>query len=455
MGMIAMGSALGTGLFLGSGTAISVAGPGVILSFMFGSFLAIIIALAMGEMASRYPVSGGFGTLAAYYLSPYWGYLARWLYWVVSIAVTGAELVACAHYLQLWFPEFPLWAGVAIFAAIVIGVNVVSVNSFGVIEFFLSSIKVIAVLVFILLGLLLVFFGFPSTPAVGLGNLVADAGFLPFGLTGVWIAMSYVMFSFGGIELLSISAAEAQDPARSIRTAAQNTVIRLSCFYVLAVSIVVALVPWRSAASLGEDVQHSPFVLVFQQLGVPAAAIITNLIVLIAALSAANAMTYSGSRFLHSLAMDSLVPAVFAKTSSKGVPLYALAGSVTGIILTVLLAISGIADLFPLLMSVVVFSVILVWVLILVTYLAYFRRRDGQQLFNLPGGKITAWIGLFGLVIVFATVLVVERMQIAAAVGIPFVLLVSGLYLVVFRHRVSRRSIQRAIDLADAARRNK
>lgn len=450
--MIAMGSALGTGLFLGSGPAIGMAGPGVIISFAIGSAIAMTIALAMGEMASRHPVQGGFGTLAARYLAPYWGYLVRWLYWIVTVGVTAVELVACATYLGFWFPQLDLWVGIVIFAALIIGVNVVSVRSFGIIEFWLSSIKVLAVLVFIVIGVLLVAVGLPSTPASGFANWTNDGGFLPFGFAGVWTAMSIVMFSFGGIEMLSISAAEAKDPARSIRTAAQSTVIRLSFFYVVAIAIVVALVPWQQAAGSGEELAKSPFVMVFSQIGVPAAASVTNFIVLVTAVSAANANVYAGSRFLHSLAVDHLAPRLLESTTRQGVPLFGIAAHALGIIATVVLAVSGVGGIFPLLMSVVIFSAVIVWVLILVTYVRYHRTRDGLELFRMPGGILTAGLGLVGLLFVFSTVLAVERMQIAAAVGVPFVAIVSLAYALVFRHRISVPAINESFAEADHAR---
>src|SRR5699024_2138563 len=177
MAMIAMGSALGTGLFLGSGEAIGIAGPAVILPFAIGSLIAATTALAMGEVASRQPGRGGCGATAARFLSPFWGYLSRWLYWIVTVCVTGAELVACAAYLAYWVPAIPIWAGILIFAAVIIAINLSSVGSFGVIEFFLSSIKVIAVFVFILVGAVLVFVGLPSQPAAGIVELTADGGF--------------------------------------------------------------------------------------------------------------------------------------------------------------------------------------------------------------------------------------------------------------------------------------
>ncbi|WP_114853899.1 amino acid permease [Brachybacterium sp. YJGR34] len=452
MAMIAMGSALGTGLFLGSGEAIGIAGPAVIVSFALGAMIAATIALAMGEMASRHPVRGGFGTLAARYLSPYWGYLSRWLYWIVTVCVTGAELVACAAYLAYWFPAVPLWAGILLFAVVIAAINVTSVRSFGVIEFFLSSIKVIAVFVFILVGALLVIFGLPGQPAAGFGEMVADGGFAPMGWAAVWVALSVVMFSFGGIELLSITAAEAKDPARSIRTAARTTIVRLSFFYVLSIGVVLCLVPWREAASTGEDVATSPFVMVFDRVGIPGAAHITNLLVLIAALSAANANLYAGSRILHSLASDGLAPRIAAYTTARKVPVAGIALSSVGLLGAAILAFSGVGGVFGYMMSLVVFSVILVWVLILVTYIAFRRRGDTGATFRMPGGSVTAGVGLIGLLSVLATVTVSSSMQIAAMVGVPAVLLATLLYVVVLRHRIDPRHIEEAFEEAEEMR---
>ncbi len=452
MAMIAMGSALGTGLFLGSGAAMSLAGPAVIVSFAVGSAIAMVIAFAMGEMASRYPVRGGFGTLASRFLSPFWGYLVRWLYWIVTVGVTAAELVACTQYIRYWVPELPLWLGIVGFAALVFTVNVASVGSFGVIEFFLSSLKVIAITVFIALGIVLVTVGLPSASPTGVGNWVADGGFAPHGVSGVWLALAFVMFSFGGIELLSISAAEAKNPARSIKTAARSTVIRLSFFYVAAIAVVLALVPWRVAAGSGEDVEHSPFVMAFGSAGIPGAAAVTNAVVLVAALSAANANVYAGSRSLHSLASEGFAPRLFAATTRRGVPLAAIIGSCVGIASAVVLAVSGVGGVFELLMAVVSFSLILVWVLILVTYLRYHRVRDGGELLRVPGGRVTAVAGLVGLALVFATVTVMPHMQVAALVGVPFVLAVSVAYALVVRYRVDSASIDASFAEAESAR---
>ena len=452
MAMIAMGSALGTGLFLGSGEAIGIAGPAVILSFAIGSLIAATIALAMGEMASRHPVRGGFGTLAARYLSPFWGYLSRWLYWIVTVCVTGAELVACAAYLAYWVPAIPIWAGILIFAAVIIAINLSSVGSFGVIEFFLSSIKVIAVFVFILVGAVLVFVGLPSQPAAGIVELTADGGFAPMGWGAVWLALSVVMFSFGGIELLSITAAEAKDPARSIRTAARTTIVRLAFFYVAAIGIVLCLVPWQQAAGAREDVATSPFVMVFDRVGIPGAAHVTNLLVLVAALSAANANLYAGSRILHSLASDGLAPRIAAATTARKVPMVGIVASSVGLIGAAVLAFSGVGGVFNDMMSLVVFAVLMVWALILVTYVAYRRRGITGATFRMPGGSVTAAVGLFGLLAVFATVTVSSSMQIAALVGGPAVVLATVLYFTVLRGRIDPAHIDEAFDEAESMR---
>lgn len=452
MAMIAMGSALGTGLFLGSGAAIGVAGPAVIISFAIGALIAATIALTMGEMASRHPVRGGFGTLAAHYLSPFWGYLTRFLYWFVTVAVTGTELVACSAYLEYWAPGVPMWAGILLFAAVILVVNIVSVGSFGIIEFMLSGVKVIAIFVFILVGLFLMFVGTPTNPAPQLTNLFDHGGFAPNGLISIWIALSIVMFSFGGIELLSVTAAEAKDPAQSIRTAARTTMVRLAFFYVFSIGIVVALVPWQQAAEVGDSVAASPFVMVFDRLGVPGAAHITNALVLIAALSAANANLYAGSRMLQSLASDRMAPKLLARLSRRQVPVPAIALSSLGIVGAAVLAFSGVGGVFGYMMSLVVFSFLLVWVLILVTYLRYARRRDGLETFRVPAGSATAVVGLVGIAAVLSTIVVVRDLQVAAIVGVPTVLLAVVLYVTIVRHRVDGGELARTFAEADAMR---
>src|SRR5699024_1247625 len=357
---------------------------------------------------------------------------------------------ACAAYLAYWVPSIPIWAGILLFAALIIVINLASVGSFGVVEFLLSSLKVIAVFVFILVGAVLVFFGLPDAPAPGLAELTADGGFAPNGWAAVWIALSVVMFSFGGIELLSITAAEAKDPARSIRTAARTTVVRLAFFYVFCIGFVLCLVPWRIAAGTGEDVATSPFVMVFDQLGIPGAAHITNLLVLIAALSAANANLYAGSRMVHSLAADGLAPRFAAHTTPRRVPVVGIALSSVGLLGAALLAFSGVGGVFNYMMSLVVFAVILVWALILCAYIAFRRRRVTGATFRMPGGIGDAVVGLIGLAAVFGTIAERPSMHAAALVGVPAVLAATVLYIAVARRRIDPSDIEEAFAEAES-----
>lgn len=457
MTMIVLGSALGTGLFLGSAGAIQLAGPGVIIAYAIGSLLAAIIGGATGEMAVRYPVRGGFGAIAARYLGPYAGFLTRWAYWTCTVAIAGIELVAVGTYLKFWWPQLPLWAGIVVFGLVIIGLNIKSVKYFGAMEFFLSSVKVLALTLFILVGLCLVFFGLPNHPASGV-HALTDTGFLPMGWKGVWLSMSVVMFSFGGIEMLSISAAEAKDPARSVRTSAKAMMWRLATFYVLSLFVILSLIPWQKAAELDGSVEASPFVMVFAQLGIPAIATITNLVVLVAALSAANANLYAGSRLMHSLAGEGMAPSALAKTSQDGVPVLAMWISTLGIVLAVVLATLAPESAFGTMMTLVMVCALVVWVLILMAYIA-FRRVEGKtSAFLLAGGVWTAGFGVLLLLAVWASLFARTGGSLPATAGITYFVVLSMIYFaVVKRHHIpedeafaeAHRAVESHVKVAD------
>lgn len=434
MTMIALGSALGTGLFLGSGEAIGIAGPAVIVSYAIGSLIAAIIACAAGEMAVRFPVRGGFGTMAGRFLGHFGGYLSRWAYWATTVCVAGAELVAVATYLKFWWPQIPLWAGIAVFGLIVVALNAYSVKSFGRVEFVLSSIKVLAVLAFIVIGLVLVFFGLPSHPATGTGNLTSH-GFMPHGASSVWLSMAVVMFSFGGVELVSISAAEAKDPVRSVRAAGKATIWRLAFFYVLALFVILCLLPWGTVAGSDGSLGSSPFVMVFSVARIPAAASILNFIVLVAALSAANANVYAGTRLLHSLAYERMAPRFLRRTSANGSPLRSLMVSSLGILLVVVLALFT-EQVFSLMMSVIMTFVLVVWIVILLAFVAYRRKEGPSRSFRLLGGQATAWVGILGLASVLVALFSSASMRTAGLFGLLYFLVLGVVYAVALRGRV-------------------
>ena len=399
--MIALGLAVGTGLFLGSGAAISIAGPAVIVSYAIGSLIAAIIGACAGEMAVRYPVRGGFGTIAGKFLSPYAGYLTRWAYWMTTVTLAGAEVVAVGAYMAYWYPNVPLWIWVLLAGGAIFVLNLTSVKSFGLVEFFLSSIKVSAVILFIIFGLALVFFGLPGQEATGVANLTAHNGFMPNGLSSIWIALAVVMFSFGGIELISISAAEAKDPVRSVRSSAKAMMWRLATFYVLSLFIVVAIIPWTSAASLGKEIEGSPFVMVFTELGIPYIGGITNFILMTAALSGANAALYAATRLLHSLGHEGMAPKILSRTNPSGIPALALTVSSLGAVVAMIMAISGVGGIFGYMMALVTVCVLVVWSMILLSYMAYKKAEGNSSPFRVFGGSATAGLGLAGVIATF------------------------------------------------------
>lgn len=399
--MIALGLAVGTGLFLGSGPAIAIAGPAVIVSYAIGSLIAAIIGACAGEMAVRYPVRGGFGTIAGKFISPYAGYLTRWAYWMTTVTLAGAEVVAVGAYMAYWYPDVPLWIWVLIAGVSILVLNLTSVKSFGIVEFFLSSIKVSAVVLFIIFGLALVFFGLPGQGATGVANLTAHGGFIPNGLGSIWLALAIVMFSFGGIELISISAAEAKDPVRSVRSSAKAMMWRLATFYVLSLFIVVAIIPWTTASTLGKDIEGSPFVMVFTELGIPYIGGITNFILMTAALSGANAALYAATRLLHALGHEGMAPKVLSRTSSSGIPALALTVSSLGAVVAMIMAISGVGGIFGYMMALVTVCVLVVWSMILLSYIAYKRAEGNASPFLVFGGSATATVGLIGVIATF------------------------------------------------------
>ncbi|MEV0598787.1 amino acid permease [Streptomyces sp. NPDC050315] len=439
MTLLGLGSALGTGLFLGAGTAIGTAGPAVLVSYAVGAVIALTIAFALAEMVSALPVRGTFGTIAARYLGPFAGYAVRWLYWIGVILAVGSEVVAAAIYLTYWWPQLPLALAVAIFAVLIAAVNLAGVKSFGSLESVLSAVKVIAIVVFLVIGAALVFFGLPDRRATGLSNLTAHGGFFPNGGIAVWLVMAVVIFSFAGIELIAISAPETENAPRALRTAMRSMMLRLSLFYLGALAVILAVTPWQQANSNG-SVQSSPFVTMFSAAGIPAAAAVTNALVLITALSAANANLYAGTRMLHSLGSDGLAPASLAATDAHGVPRRAVLASASGMVLAAVLTGflgSGVASF---MMSLASIAVISTWIIILLTLMAFRRHRDRPaSTLRLRGGRAVPVLAIIALLSVLATGLRVPEMLVADALGLPTLAVLGAVYYFRYHRRVRLR----------------
>src|SRR5512137_2877514 len=323
--MIAMGGAIGTGLFLGSGLAIGLAGPGVILSYVLGVAVCLVMMSALTEMAVVHPTAGSFGVYAEMYLSPWAGFVVRTTYWLAQVVAIGGEVTAAAIYTRFWFPRAPLWIWIVLYSAALIVINLTSVKNFGEFEYWFAMIKVSAIVLFIVLGVGYVFHGF-GAPAPGLSLWTAEGGFLPHGFGGVLKAMLIVIFSFYGIEIVAVTAGEARDPLREVPRAMRSVVFRLSLFYILSIALVVAVAPWTRAG-----LSESPFVTVFRSVGIPYAAGLMNFVILTAALSSMNTNLYLTSRTLFSLSRSGLVPQFFGRLSPQGIPRKAIFASTFGL----------------------------------------------------------------------------------------------------------------------------
>lgn len=365
-----MGGAIGTGLFLGSAHVIQSAGPSIILGYAIGGLIAFLIMRQLGEMIVHEPVAGSFSHFAYKYWGKFPGFLTGWNYWILYILVAMTELTAVAKYINYWWPHIPAWASVLFFFVVITLVNLCNVKFYGESEFWLSIVKVTAVISMILFGIYLLLTADANSTA-SFSNLWTHGGFFPNGFDGLFFMLAFLMFAFGGIELIGMAAAEAEDPQKTIPKAINQVVFRILIFYVGSLTILLSLVPWNQLELGGLD--KSPFVMIFSQLGIDWAAHLLNFIILTAALSVYNSGMYANSRMLYSLAKQGNAPKVFAKTNASGVPIPAVLLSALLIFGCVLLNYFVPEDALGHLMYVVVGALVLNWAMISITHLKFKR----------------------------------------------------------------------------------
>ena len=385
--LIALGGAIGTGLFLGSAGTIQMAGPAVLLSYAFGGFIAFLIMRQLGEMMAQEPVAGSFSNLAHKYWGDFPGLLSGWNYWVLYVLVGMSELTAVAVYVQYWFPSIEPWQTTAFFFLLITVINLAQVGVFGELEFWFASIKVVAIVAMILLGCALLFTGQGGDQA-GLANLWKHGGFFPKGWHGVFISLAVVTFSFGGLELVGIAAAETDNPRVTIPKAVNQVIYRILIFYVGALAVLLMLYPWNGLGAPVDKSQWaaamfaSPFVQIFDHIGIPAAAHVLNFVVLTAALSVYNSGVYCNSRMLYGLALQGNAPAALGRVSARGVPVYALLISSGATLVCVGLNYLAPKGALGLLMSLVVTALVINWAMITLTHMKFraAKVRQGEEL---------------------------------------------------------------------------
>ena len=320
--MMSLGSAIGTGLFVGSGKGVAAAGPATLMAYVVAGLLVIAIMYMLGEMVAAHPDSGAFSVYTSRAMGPAAGFAMGWVWWIELVIVVAAEAIAAASTLVAMWPIAPVWLLTLIFLVVLTAVNLLGVDRFGEFEFWFALLKVAAVLVFLVIGVLLIC-GVLAAPAAGASNLVGHGGFMPNGWSGIAAALLMVTFSFGGIEIMAVAAAETEDPARNVSRAVRTIVWRILLFYMGSVAIMVIAVPWDDP-KLGT----SPFVAVLDRAGIPAASEIMTLVIVLALLSSLNANLYGAARMLGSLAERGMAPRAAMRTRGRSVPATAVLASV-------------------------------------------------------------------------------------------------------------------------------
>ncbi|MBA8870677.1 aromatic amino acid transporter AroP [Pantoea agglomerans] len=401
--LIALGGAVGTGLFLGSASVIESAGPAVILGYAIAGFIAFLIMRQLGEMVVEEPVAGSFSHFAYKYWGNFAGFASGWNYWVLYVLVAMAELTAVGKYVQFWWPDFPTWASAAIFFVMINAINLTNVKVFGEMEFWFAIVKVVAVIGMILFGGWLLFSGHAG-PQATVRNLWEQGGFFPHGIGGLVMVMAIIMFSFGGLELVGITAAEADNPEVSIPKATNQVLWRILIFYIGSLAVLLSLMPWTRVTS-----EVSPFVFIFHELGDAMVANALNVVILTAALSVYNSCVYCNSRMLFGLAQQGNAPKALLKVDRRGVPVLTILVSAVATALCVLINYLMPGEAFGLLMSLVVSALVINWAMISLAHLKFRRKKDKQGVTTrfkallYPAGNWICLIFLAAILVLMAT----------------------------------------------------
>jgi len=425
---MALGSAIGTGLFYGSASAIQMAGPAVLLAYLLGGAAVFMVMRALGEMAVHRPVSGSFGHYASRYLGPLAGFLTGWTYVFEMVIVCLADVTAFGIYMGLWFPEVDQWIWVLSIILFIGALNLCSVKVFGEMEFWLTLVKVAAIIAMILGGAAIMLFGFgQSHAATGISNLWEHNGFMPNGISGVIASLAVVMFAFGGIEIIGITASEAKDPAKMLPKAINAVPLRILLFYVLTLGVLMSIYPWNSIGQNG-----SPFVEIFNSLGISSAANILNLVVITAAISAINSDIFGAGRMMYGMAREGQAPKSFAQVSKSGVPWMTVVVMAISLLIGVVLNYLIPKQIFLIIASIATFATVWVWLMILLSQIAMRRTLSPQDTralaFPVPLWPIAPIIATLFMLFVIALLGYFEASRVAMYVGVAWIILLTAAY---------------------------
>ncbi|WP_415766236.1 amino acid permease [Pseudomonas sp. ZB1P45] len=428
---MALGSAIGTGLFYGSASAIQMAGPAVLLAYLIGGAAVFMVMRALGEMAVHNPVAGSFGHYASTYLGPMAGFILGWTYAFEMVIVGMADVTAFGIYMGFWFPEVARWIWVLGIVSVVGGLNLCNVKVFGEMEFWLSLLKVAAIVAMILGGFGIMLFGISTAPgaqATDISNLWSHGGFMPNGVGGLIASFAVVMFAFGGIEIIGVTAGEAKDPQHVLPRAINAVPLRILLFYVLTMFVLMSIFPWQQIGSQG-----SPFVQIFDNLGISSAATILNIVVISAAVSAINSDIFGAGRMMYGLAQQGHAPKGFARLSRNGVPWMTVVVMSVALLLGVLLNYLIPENVFLLIASIATFATVWVWLMILFTQVAMRRSMSAEQVaqlkFPVPFWPYAPMAAIAFMLFIFGVLGYFPDTQAALIVGVVWIVLLVLAYL--------------------------
>lgn len=400
--MLSIGGVIGTGLFLSSGYTIAQAGPfGAVAAYLFGAVMVYLVMFSLGELSVAMPVTGSFHTYATKFISPGTGFMVAWMYWLCWVVALASQFVGAAQLMQRWFPSVPIWIFATIFAVIVFGLNTLSVGWFAKAEDVLSSIKVYAIVAFIVLGTLAIFgiLPFEGTNAAPLFTNITAQGLLPNGLVGLISVMLSVNYAFSGVEMIGIAAGETDNPQKAVPQAIKSTIGLLVIFFVLTIVVLASLLPMSEAG-----VTEAPFVLVLDKIGFPYAADIMNFIILTAILSASTSGLYASSRMLWSLANEGMISKELVKINKYGVPMRGMILSMIGVVIALIASIYAEDTIFLALVSIAGFAVVIAWLAIPLAQIGFRREflknhSEDELEYKTPFSPTLPWITVILLVI--------------------------------------------------------
>nr|WP_263314716.1 amino acid permease [Mammaliicoccus sp. Marseille-Q6498] len=441
--MIALGGTIGVGLFMGASSTIKWSGPSAIFAYLVAGLFLYLVMRAMGELVYLYPTTGSFANYASDYLHPVAGYVTAWSNIFQWIVVGMSEVIAVGQYMQYWWPDLPTWIPGVIVVVTLAAANLTSVKAFGEFEFWFAMIKVVTIILMIVAGFGLIFFGLGNGGnAIGLGNLTEHGGFFPNGIVGFFFALSMVVGSYQGVELIGITAGETKDPQKNIKKAVNGVIWRILIFYIGAIFVIVTVYPWDQLGNVG-----SPFVATFAKVGITIAAGLINFVVITAAMSGCNSGIFSSSRMVYTLAQKGQMPKIFTKVMKTGVPFFAVLaisiGIFVGVILNIVLPliIDGSENIFVYVYSASILPGMVPWFMILLSHIQ-FRKHHSDEVkdhpFKMPGAPYTNYLTLGFFILVLIGMLFNSETRVSVIIGIVFLSAMGIIYFLRGYHKADR-----------------